>query len=70
MDGSDLDISDLVDSVESVAYNHAKYCNFPLDDAIQLLDDIQNVRRRFDLVDPSREELAPLGSVSPGQVFT
>lgn len=70
MDGSDLDISDLVDSVESVAYNHAKYCNTLLSDAIDLLDSVQDVRRRFDMVELDREELAPLGKTSPGQVFT
>jgi hypothetical protein len=70
MDGNDLDISDLVDQVESLAYNHAKYCNCELEDAIILLDRVQDIRRRFDLVDPDRIELASLGSVLPGQVFT
>jgi hypothetical protein len=69
MDGDDFDCNDLVEEVESVAYKHAKYSNYPLLDAVKLLDRVENWRRRFDLDDKDRRELSPTGS-SPSPVFT
>jgi hypothetical protein len=42
LNGDDFDTNDLVEKVESIAYKHAKYNNYPMIDAIELLDSVEN----------------------------
>jgi hypothetical protein len=69
MDSDAFDTNDLVEEVETIAYNHAKYNNYPMLDAIKLLDRVENWRRRLDLGELDRRELS-VGLASPGPIYT
>nr|UPW42276.1 MAG: putative RNA dependent RNA polymerase [Inner Mongolia grassland mitovirus 3] len=56
MDGSGFDANDLVDQVEEILKNHAKYQNCGLADAISLLDVVEQAWQTFDIVSGSRAD--------------